>query len=63
MDKECIFCEGGEVLNDVAESNFAIAIDIDEDGHYIETEFLQEDIYSDVATYINYCPMCGKKLG
>lgn len=44
MNKECQFCDGGEVLNDVAESNFAIAIDKDEDGYYIETEFGQEDI-------------------
>ncbi|EOD7438435.1 hypothetical protein ACJQ40_002966 [Enterococcus faecium] len=61
-NEQCKFCDGGEVLNDVAESNFTIAIDKDEDGYYIETEFGQEDIYSDVATYINYCPMCGKKL-
>lgn len=62
MNKECEFCERGEVLNNVANSDFAITIDQDEDGYYIEVEFDWEDVYSDDATYINYCPICGKKL-
>ena len=62
MNKECKFCDGGEVLNDTTNSDFAIVIGQDEDGYYIEVEFNWEDGYSDVATYINYCPMCGKKL-
>lgn len=62
MHKECKFCERGEVLNDTANSDFAIAINQDEDGCYIEVEFDWEDVYEEDAAYIRFCPMCGKKL-
>lgn len=58
----CRICDDRVVLNDVANSGFVISIDKDEVGYYIEAEFDWEDVYSDDATYINYCPICGKKL-
>ena len=34
----------------------------DEDRYYIEAEYDDSYISEIVGTYINYCPMCGKKL-
>ncbi|HFD3449446.1 hypothetical protein IV286_05390 [Enterococcus faecium] len=62
MNKECKFCERGEVLNDTSNSNFAVRITQDEDRYYIEAEYDDSYISEIVGTYINYCPMCGKKL-
>lgn len=62
-DKECKFCKQGEPLNDIANSNFAISVGKDEDGGCIEVEY--DDSYESdwEAPSINYCPMCGGKLG
>jgi len=61
-DKECKFCKHGEPLNDTANSNFAVSIGKDEDGGCIEVEY--DDSYESdwTAPFINYCPMCGRKL-
>lgn len=60
--ESCAFCDGNGALNDVANSDFAITIDKDGDGSYIYIEY--ENSYGSdwEATYINYCPICGKKL-
>lgn len=60
--KGCMYCKHGEPLNDTSNSNFAISIGEDEDGGCIEVEY--DDSYASdwTAPFINYCPMCGRKL-
>lgn len=61
--KGCMYCKHGEPLNDTSNSNFATAIECEENGYYIATEYDDGD-YADTgySAYIQYCPMCGRKL-
>ena len=61
--KGCQYCKHSEPLNDTSNSNFATAIECEENGYYIATEYDDGD-YADTgySAYIQYCPMCGRKL-
>lgn len=62
-NKGCQYCKHSEPLNDTSNSNFATAIECEENGYYIATEYDDGD-YADTgySAYIQYCPMCGRKL-
>lgn len=51
-NKGCQYCKHSEPLNDTSNSNFGTATEYD-DGDYADTGY---------SGYIQYCPMCGRKL-
>ncbi|MBO1096770.1 hypothetical protein FQS90_09565 [Enterococcus casseliflavus] len=61
-EKDCVYCKHGEPLNDTANSNFAIVIDQEEDNRYITVEYDDSYEQDSCGAYINFCPMCGRKL-
>lgn len=58
----CSFCNHGQPLNDIVNSDFAILVRHDENNYYIETEYEAEDWNDSAYGLIQYCPMCGRKL-
>jgi hypothetical protein len=61
-EEGCVYCNHGEPLNDIANSNFAISIDQEEDNRSIIVEYDDSYVDDNDWSYINYCPMCGRKL-
>ena len=59
---DCPFCHGAADLNDTANSEFQINIDLyDPDDVRLNVEYQGGADYE--MAYIKYCPMCGRKLG
>lgn len=59
----CPYCHGTADLNDTANSEFQINIDLyDSDDVRLNVEYQGGADYDD-SSHINYCPMCGRKLG
>lgn len=58
----CKYCEDGEEL--ISNRITATIVQCD-NGTYIDGEYSAyscDSSFNDEAIYINYCPMCGKKL-
>lgn len=58
----CPYCNHGQPLNDIANSDFAIQVLHDENNYYIETDYEADDWNDSAYGIIQYCPMCGRKL-
>ena len=63
MDKkDCVYCNHGEPLNDIANSNFAICMEQDNGEHAISIEYDDSYEHDESWVDINFCPMCGRKF-
>lgn len=61
-DKECPYCLGKEIPNQYGtEQHFQVEKDEPEVGSYGLTYVIEDDVCG--CMQINYCPMCGRKLG
>lgn len=65
MNKECVYCRDKRrpTLNDTANSEFAISVEKDEESYYIANEYDWGNGIDYCYYNINYCPVCGRKLG
>lgn len=62
----CKYCDEGESIYFDEKTNFVREIIIEDDKTLsIFTNWLGEDLtmYADLNIEINYCPMCGAKIG
>lgn len=62
--KACAFCNGTADLNDTANSDFQINLDLtDENEPRIQANFDNNEYCTGYESFvIRYCPMCGRKL-
>ncbi|MEE0937705.1 MAG: hypothetical protein UIG52_06710 [Bacteroidales bacterium] len=62
-DKECLYCQQGKTIPNQygTEQDFLIEKDEPEVGTYGLTYVIEDDVSG--CMQINYCPMCGRKLG
>jgi len=59
---ECSFCHGKADLNDTANSDFQINVDISDPNYPVINVSYMDDSDYDNTQVINFCPICGRKL-
>lgn len=63
-NKECIYCRDKQrlVLNDTVNSEFVISVEKDGENYFIANEYDWDNGVDYCSYFINYCPICGRKL-